>query len=480
VSSNWIRACKRFWNAEEIPRWFGLSLVTVYLLGLGTVAHLGIKEARHQAGIQHRASTDYALCLLANRLGALRTSYELQALALPEEALQRELRGFAARMPVRHLRLVDGERKVTASTVAEETGSTLSEPLPPLTPGNGFEAGDVRPDGVETSHRFVRVPLKPAPTVKPVAPTGQEAAPPDRENDALAQAEHPPLGGRTLFIEAIYPADPPQATGLANHAGTLATVLVACGILFALYHWLRKQMRVASQIVDRLQSSSSSVAQDLISLRLSDAGGAAGETWNQLVELTAQLQEEVARTQANSELARAFESAGGGALAEALHAVADGIIHITAEGRFDYMNTTARRLLGWEEDQVKKATLAEATASGLGNDILAAIRGAIRPDGKIEPNSEILEPEGTESVYRVWVTPLQGPRHRGSCVVVVRDVSQQVRADRVREEFVTQVTHELRTPLTNIRAACRAWSRTSSAYRRWKWAASNCKSTRST
>jgi signal transduction histidine kinase len=116
------------------------------------------------------------------------------------------------------------------------------------------------------------------------------------------------------------------------------------------------------------------------------------------------------------------------------------------------MNTTARRLLGWGEDQVKEATIAEATAPGLGNDILETIRAALRPDGTVEPNSAVLEPEGTEGVYRVWVKPLQGSRHRGSCIVVVRDVSQQVRADRVREEFVTQVTHELRTPLSNIRA----------------------------
>jgi two-component system phosphate regulon sensor histidine kinase PhoR len=37
-------------------------------------------------------------------------------------------------------------------------------------------------------------------------------------------------------------------------------------------------------------------------------------------------------------------------------------------------------------------------------------------------------------------------------VVVVTDISQQLRADKAREEFVSQVTHELRTPLTNIRA----------------------------
>ena len=33
----------------------------------------------------------------------------------------------------------------------------------------------------------------------------------------------------------------------------------------------------------------------------------------------------------------------------------------------------------------------------------------------------------------------------------IRDISQQTRAERAREEFITQVSHELRTPLTNIR-----------------------------
>ena len=37
---------KAFWTAEEVPRWFGLSLVVVYLVGLGTVAQLGISGAR--------------------------------------------------------------------------------------------------------------------------------------------------------------------------------------------------------------------------------------------------------------------------------------------------------------------------------------------------------------------------------------------------------------------------------------------------
>ena len=64
----------------------------------------------------------------------------------------------------------------------------------------------------------------------------------------------------------------------------------------------------------------------------------------------------------------------------------------------------------------------------------------------------MIEPEGFEASHRVWVVPLQEAKHQGECVVIVRDVSQQIRSEKAREEFITQITHELRTPLTNIRA----------------------------
>lgn len=50
------------------------------------------------------------------------------------------------------------------------------------------------------------------------------------------------------------------------------------------------------------------------------------------------------------------------------------------------------------------------------------------------------------------VLPMHRAHHHGECLVIVRDVSQQMQAERAREEFVSHVTHELRTPLTNIRA----------------------------
>jgi signal transduction histidine kinase len=61
--------------------------------------------------------------------------------------------------------------------------------------------------------------------------------------------------------------------------------------------------------------------------------------------------------------------------------------------------------------------------------------------------------EGADgSYYNVQVVPVLTQRQLRRCVALVLDVSQQVRADVAREEFVSQVTHELRTPLTNIRA----------------------------
>jgi two-component system phosphate regulon sensor histidine kinase PhoR len=449
VAANWIKNFKRFWTAEEVPRWFGLSLVSVYLLGLGTATHLGIAEARKRTKTVHQQSTDDGLRLLADRLEAISSFQSIQASG-QQAARQHALRDVALRFPVRRLRVVDEQGEVLASTVADEIGSIRPDPGVELSPGDGFESGVLHAPGLDDPQRFIRVPihvLGSAPEPDSSAPKATAVA----AGQVAAARDHPTMTA-PAFLEAIYPLEPPGSPDLASYASVLVTVLVVCGILFALYRALRKQMRVASQIVDRLQTTGKSVTGDLVSLRLAKEVDAVGVAWNKLIQLTAQLQEEVNRTRANSELAKAFQQVGGGALAHALNAVADGIIHITPDGRFDYMNKTAMRLFGWDEEKAKHASVGEAQAGGLGETLLETIRDALRPDNTFESVNKTLETRETDSTYRIWVTPLKGGRYEGSCVVVIRDVSQQVRADKVREEFVTQVTHELRTPLTNIRA----------------------------
>jgi two-component system sensor histidine kinase VicK len=56
------------------------------------------------------------------------------------------------------------------------------------------------------------------------------------------------------------------------------------------------------------------------------------------------------------------------------------------------------------------------------------------------------------SHFHVRALPVRTAKQSHCVLALILDVSQQVRADKAREEFVSQVTHELRTPLTNIRA----------------------------
>ena len=67
MTNTW-QAVRRFLTAEEVPRWFGLSLVLIYLVGLGTVARVGISLARRDAAESFVESSRYAVTLLADRI----------------------------------------------------------------------------------------------------------------------------------------------------------------------------------------------------------------------------------------------------------------------------------------------------------------------------------------------------------------------------------------------------------------------------
>jgi PAS domain S-box-containing protein len=179
-------------------------------------------------------------------------------------------------------------------------------------------------------------------------------------------------------------------------------------------------------------------------------------SWNELVDLTQRLRTSVQRDEANHELSKALERSSGGAVAEAINALPDGILYIADDLRFEYVNAAAQRLMGWNVDETKRHSLRDAQATGVGRQVLNLLRESRQEDGYFQPRTEVLtaqDSEGNEqSSYRVVIIPLQRSRQQGHCVAVVRDVSQQLRAERAREEFVAQVTHELRTPLTNIRA----------------------------
>ena len=455
---NWWKSFRGFLTAEEVPRWFGLSVVLIYVVGMGSIAQFGIAQARRETAIQFQGDSRYAVKLLADRIQAIDGDPNFK----PTEkegpasdpkwlgACQRALREFAANIPARSVRVVQG-RRIIASTNPTETGTTTNEPRASDFPGSPrglkpaaheMEITRVPANDSEVRYRLLRAPLGVGgPTTAPGDPGEMNPKPP---------------ASYGLFLEAVLPLEPIEPTSLANQARLLAIVLAVLGALFVVYRCLREQLRGVSRIANRLETHRDRIEDDLASLRIADSLDGATAGWNELVDLAERLLATVQRTEANEELSRVLQRSGGGALSEALNAIPDGLIYISDEVRFEYLNSAACRLLGWNLQDAKKMTLPDAQSNGLGLKLMQLIRGAARPEGVFEARTEVLEAGDAQahdlSTYRVCLIPLQRARHHGECVVVIRDVSQQFRADRAREEFIAQVTHELRTPLTNIRA----------------------------
>ena len=386
---------------EEVPRWFGLSVVLIYLAGLGAVAHFGISDVREKAAAQINRTTRYALNALVLGLSEL----DRRGPSVPPTAIayQRALEDFVAQIPLESLRVIGSDRSIIASVDQAEIGTVARD-----------ERANVR----------FRI-----------------------QN---SQSDSP------LYLEAVLLSKAPGLTGLADHASTLTVVLVVFGALLVIYRRLRGQFRGMSRIANRLESARDGVEHELASLRITDTVDHLTSAWNELIDSAEGWFQAVQQTDANEELSHMLQRSSGSALTEALNAVPDGIMLIVHEVRFEYLNSAVCRLFGWSADDAKQYSLPDAKADGVGGAILEMVRGAQQGDGTFLTCSELLEAGdecgGGQSSYRVQVLPLQGCRLESACVVLIRDVSQQVRADRAREDFVTQVTHELRTPLTNIRA----------------------------
>ena len=432
--------------AEELPRGFGLSVVLIYLAGLGAVGYVGVHATRGRAEEQYQRHSRYALEQLAERLAVASVPPDRESGVAGSAPYLHILRDFTAHIPARNLRVLDARRRALASADAREINTVVADLGDAAWPPKITEVAEVNQVGWAAPHRLYRVPLRVA-----AAPVGVETS-----ADSAVPA-------RALYLEAVLPLEPPHPASLADYSGIMVLIMVASGSLFVVYRAVRGQLRGASAIAERLRLRGAGIEEDLVTLRVTDAEDAATRAWNQLIELTVELQEEVGRASANGELSRVLERTGGQGAAEVFNALPDGIVHLDAEGRVALANATACRLLGSNPENIRGLVLCrEQTEQDAENSpqvttvpgrrALEVIRAAFQQDGSIESVNQILEIPETDSCYRVWVIPLQDARHEGECVVVVRDVSQQVRAERAREEFMGQITHELRTPLTNIRA----------------------------
>jgi PAS domain S-box-containing protein len=127
-----------------------------------------------------------------------------------------------------------------------------------------------------------------------------------------------------------------------------------------------------------------------------------------------------------------------------LESIADGVIVCDAARQIMLTNQAAARLLGVAREALLEENMAQLQRR-LGCELRSDSAGAL-----LAFQSDPLGAEGR--VLRGSVAPVGSDdgRRIGS-VIVFRDVTNELRAEQAKREFLATVSHELRTPLTSIK-----------------------------
>lgn len=127
-----------------------------------------------------------------------------------------------------------------------------------------------------------------------------------------------------------------------------------------------------------------------------------------------------------------------------LNGMSEGVLVITPQGRLQLVNNAARRMLNVEDPPEERHYLEIARHP----DIAAEINGALH--GLAGEGRELTLPGDAAATFVARGAPVASAAGRGA-VLVLHDITDLRKADRIRRDFVANVSHELRTPLTAVR-----------------------------
>jgi two-component system phosphate regulon sensor histidine kinase PhoR len=142
-------------------------------------------------------------------------------------------------------------------------------------------------------------------------------------------------------------------------------------------------------------------------------------------------------------------------IAAILERMVEGVIALDHRARIVVINPAARRILGLTAPPAGSGTLpvegrplAEVVREKALFDLVDACRAGAAPE---QCRGEIELPPPVARILRVHAVALAFPDQAPGTLLVLHDVTELRRLERVRTEFVGNVSHELRTPLTAIK-----------------------------
>jgi two-component system phosphate regulon sensor histidine kinase PhoR len=123
----------------------------------------------------------------------------------------------------------------------------------------------------------------------------------------------------------------------------------------------------------------------------------------------------------------------------------EGVIVVNGEERMLYANRAARSLLDIQErDVAGRPVLEVARSPNIEQTVQAALRSGATQRAEFDLPRK-------QKFVALTVSVLPGDPYPGA-VLVIHDITELRRLERLRRDFVSNVSHELKTPLTSIQA----------------------------
>ena len=128
-------------------------------------------------------------------------------------------------------------------------------------------------------------------------------------------------------------------------------------------------------------------------------------------------------------------------------AMAEGVLLVDAEGGIVDLNRAAARLLETDEASVRGRTIHEVARHP---DLQRFVSEILETGGETEKEVTLL---GAEDKYlQLRGSVVERTDGKGRCaLIIINDVTRLKRLERVRRDFVANVSHELKTPITTLR-----------------------------
>ncbi|HEX9779760.1 MAG TPA: ATP-binding protein [bacterium] len=130
-----------------------------------------------------------------------------------------------------------------------------------------------------------------------------------------------------------------------------------------------------------------------------------------------------------------------------LESMAEGVIALDGDGRILLMNRAAGEIFGASPVQIRGQPLLEVVRHHEIHELMRAVQSERRPAVR-----ELALFQPAERMLLLHGTPAPGGAPHGVVtVIVIRDLTAAQRYDRLRRDFVANVSHELKSPLTAIK-----------------------------